>query len=105
MKYFLGGYYIVMKSNPIVPGDRPLMNIRYKYNSWKFLEFTDDEGGRITEPGDTCLSRFPGNYSIVSIFPVVRPCMIGRYLNGCNPIDNHNRMRKSDITIEIYWVT
>ena len=32
----------------------------------------------------------------VSIRPVVHPNLLGRYLNACNEIDNHNRMRQSD---------
>ena len=31
--------------------------------------------------------------------------MIGRYFNACNAIDNHNRMRQSDLALEKYWVT
>ena len=27
------------------------------------------------------------------------------YFNTCNAIDNHNRMRKSDIVLDKYWVT
>ena len=31
--------------------------------------------------------------------------MLGRYFNDCNVIDNHNRMRQSDLSLEKYWVT
>ena len=31
--------------------------------------------------------------------------MLGRYFNACNEIDNHNRTRQSDISLEKYWVT
>ena len=37
MKYWPGGSYLVMKSNPRVTGGRPLMDIGYKYNSRKVL--------------------------------------------------------------------
>ena len=36
-KYWLGGLYIVLKNTPRVPGDIPLMLIRYNYNSRKVL--------------------------------------------------------------------
>ena len=57
----------------------------------------------ILEPGDPHLYHFPEIYSIVSVSPVVRPHFLGKYLNACNEIDNHNRMWQSDI--EKYWVT
>ena len=44
-------------------------------------------------------------YSIVSVFPVVCTRLIGRYFNDCNEIDNHNRIRQSDLALEKYWVT
>ena len=35
MKDCPGGSYIVMNSTPIFPGERPLLDIEYKYNSRK----------------------------------------------------------------------
>ena len=31
--------------------------------------------------------------------------MIGRYFSACNTIDNHNRMRNSELALEKYWET
>ena len=31
-KYWTGGSYLVLSSKPMVPGDRPLIAIFYKYN-------------------------------------------------------------------------
>ena len=61
-------------------------------------------GYESTEPGDPYLSRLPENYSNVSIHPFVRTNFLGRYLNSCNTIDNHNRMRMSDLEPNKYWV-
>ena len=94
-----------MKSTPRFPGERPLLAIGYKYNSRKVLGFIATEGAGITEPGDPYLSCFPDIYSNVSVCPVVRPHLLGRCFNACNSIDNHNRMRQSDILLEKYWVT
>ena len=102
MKYWPGGSYIVMKSTSRVPGGRPLLAIGYKYNYRKVLGYIATEGGGITEPGDTYLPFFPDVYSNVSVFPVVRPYLLGRYFNACNVIDNHNKMRQSDIALEKY---
>ena len=86
MKYWLGGSYLVLKSNQIFTGEIPLLAIGYKYNSRKVLGFIATEGSVSTEPGDPYLSRFPDIYSNVSVSPVVRPHLIGRYLNACNTI-------------------
>ena len=52
MKDWPGGSYTVMKSNPIVPGGRPLMEIGYKCNSRRVLGFIATERAGSTEPGD-----------------------------------------------------
>ena len=47
-----GGSYLVLKSNPIFPGEIPLLTIGYKYNSRKVLGFISTEGAGSPEPGD-----------------------------------------------------
>ena len=94
-----------MNSNTRFPGGGPLLAIGYKYNNRKVLGFIYTEGGGSTEPGDIYLSRFPEIYSYVSVHPVFFPRFLGRYYNACNAIDNHNRMRQSDIALDKYWVT
>ena len=64
------------------------------------LGFIANEVSGRTEPGDTYLSHFPEIVSNVSVCPVVRPHLIGKYINVCNAIDNQNRIRKSDIELE-----
>ena len=94
-----------MNSTPRVHGGRPLLFIGYKYDSRKVLGFIAAEWDVSNEPGDTYLSRLPDIYSNVSVSPVVNPHLIGRYFNACNAIENHNKMRKSDIALDKYWVT
>ena len=65
----------------------------------------DTDGDGRTEPGDTYLSRFADIYYNVSVQPVVLNPLLGRYLNACNGIDNHNMMRQSDLSLEKYWLT
>ena len=43
MKDWPGGSYLVLKSTPRFPGERPLLAIGYKYNSRKFLGFIATE--------------------------------------------------------------
>ena len=90
MKDWPIGSYIVLRSTPRVPGDRPFMEIGYKYNSRKVLGFIDTEGARSTEPGDTYLSHFLDIYSNFSVRPVVHPLLLGSYFNACNAIYNKN---------------
>ena len=105
MKDCPGGSYLVLKSTPIFTGEIPLLAIGYKYNSRKVLRFISTEGSGSTEPGDPYLSRFPDIYLNVSVRPVVLPHFLGRYLNACNAIENHNMMQQSDLSLEKYWVT
>ena len=105
MKDWPGGSYLVLNITPRFPGERPLLAIGYKSNSSKVLGFISNEGAGSTEPGYPYLSRFPDIYSNVSVRPVVHPCLLVRYSNACNAIDNHNRMRQSDLSLEKYWVT
>ena len=100
VKYFSGGSYLVMNVTARVPSNRALLAIGYKYNYRKVLRFISTECDGSNEPGDSYLSCFPDIYSNVSVCSVVRPHLLGRYLNPCNTIDSHNRMRKSDLELE-----
>ena len=102
MKYWSGGSYLGLKSTPRFPGEITLLDIGYKYNSGKVLGFIATEGSGSTEPGDPYLSRFPEIYYNVSVCPFVHPHLLCRYFNVCNAIDNHNRMRQSDLLLEKY---
>ena len=93
MKDWPVGSYLVMKITPRVPDGIPIKEIGYWYNSRKVLGFIATDGAGITDPCDTYLSRLPDIYSNVDVRPVVHPHLLGRYLNPCNAIDNHNRMR------------
>ena len=94
-----------MNITPRVTGGIPLIFIGYKYNSWNLLGFIDSEGAGGTEPGDPYLYRFLDIYYNFYVHPVVCPHLLGRYFNSCNAIYNHNRMQKSGIALEKYWVT
>ena len=81
------------------------MAIGYKYNYRKVLIFIATGGSVSTEPGDPYLYHFSGIYSNVYVCPVVHHHLLGRYLNACNAIYNHNRMRQYELAIDKYWVT
>ena len=80
------------------------MDIGYNYNSRKVLVFIATEGDGSTESGYFYLYHLPDIYYNVSLHPVVCPLLIVRYYHTCNVIDNHNRMQKSDLALDKYWV-
>ena len=58
-----------------------------------------------TEPSVTYLYHYPDDYSNFYITHVIFTSAIGKCFSACNAIDNHNRMRQSDIALDKYWVT
>ena len=56
MKDWLGGSYLVMKSDPRFPVEIPILAIEYKYNCRNVLGFIATEGAGNTAPGDPYLS-------------------------------------------------
>ena len=91
--------YIAMKSGPIVPGGRPLMEVVYMYNNRKFQGFIANGGAGSTEPDNPYLSHFPDIYYNVSVCPDVCPHLMGRYFNSYSAIENHNMIYQSDLAL------
>ena len=58
-KNWPGGSYLVLRSKPMVPGDRPLIAIGYKYNARKFLLLIVTDNSGITNTGTPYLSKYP----------------------------------------------
>ena len=85
-KYCPVGSNIVMNITPRVPGGILLLAIGCEYNSSNVLGFIYSEGSRSTEPCDPYLSLLFDIYSNVSVHPVVRPHLLGRYFNSCYSI-------------------
>ena len=52
-----GGSYLVLRSKPVVPGDRPLIDIGYKYNARKVPSFIVTDNAGSTKTGVTYLSK------------------------------------------------
>ena len=94
-----------MKIDTRVPGDKSPMAIRYNYISQMVIGYISIEGVVITEPGVPCLYHYPENYYNVSICPFLCPHNIGRYFSACTAIDSHDRMWKSDLSLEKYGMT
>ena len=64
-----GGSYLVLRSKPIVTGDRPLITIGYKYNTRKFLSFIVIDNTGITNTGLPYLTKYTDQFTNVVIHP------------------------------------
>ena len=57
----------MLRGKPMVPGERPLLAIGYKYNSQKVLSFVATVGAGNTSLGIPYLSKYPNQFYNVSI--------------------------------------
>ena len=73
-----GGSYLVLRIKPMVPGGRPLIAIGYKYNERKVLSFIVTDNTGITKNGIPYLSKYPDQFTNVSIRPVARPIVMSK---------------------------
>ena len=69
-KDWYGGYYLVLRSKPMVTRGRPLISIGYKYNAWKGICFIVTYTVGITQTGPPYLSKHPIQFTNVAICPV-----------------------------------
>ena len=95
---FPEGSYLVLRSKPMVPGDRPLIAIDYKYNARKVLSFivTDNKGR--TKTGINYLSKYTDQFTNVAIHPVARPLVMSMF-SAVNKVDYHNKSRQYDLAL------
>ena len=77
-KNWPGGSYLVLRSKPMVPGGRPCIAIGYKYNARKVISFIVTDNAGITKTGIPYLSKYPDQFTNVSICPVARPLVMSQ---------------------------
>ena len=51
------------------------------------------------------LSKYPDQFSNVSISPVACPLIMSKFFGLVNKVESHNRSRNPDIVLEKLWVT
>ena len=73
-----GGSYPVLKSKPMVPRDRQIISVGYKYNARKVLSFIVTEKAGITKTGIHYLSKYPDKFTNVDICPVALPLFMSK---------------------------
>ena len=79
-KNWPGGYYLVLRSKPMVPGGWPLIAIGYKYNARKVLSFIVTDNAGSTNTDIPYLSKYPDQFTNVSIRPVARPLVMSKQI-------------------------
>ena len=71
-----GVSYLMLRSKRMVPGDRLLIAIGYKYNAQKVLSFIVTDNARSTKTGIHYLSKHPEQFTNVAIIPVSHPLVM-----------------------------
>ena len=54
--------------------------------------------------GISYLSKYPDQFSNLSIHPVTRSLLMSKIFGLSNVVDSHNNSRQSDIELEKFWV-
>ena len=62
-------FNLVLKRKFVIPGDKPLVGIGYKYNAQNVLSFIGRNDAGITNNGIKYLSKYPEPFSNLSFFP------------------------------------
>ena len=88
----------------MVPGDRTLIDIGYKYNARKVIYFIVTDNAGITNTGIPYLSQYPEQFTNFSIRPVARPLVMSKK-SAVNEVDYHNESRQYDLALEKWWFT
>ena len=68
-------------------GGRPIIYIGYKYNTWKVISFIVTYNTGITQADIPYLSKYPDQFSNVSIRPVSRPLVVYKLFVSVNEVD------------------
>ena len=72
-KYWPGGSYLMLRSKPMIPGDRPLIAIGYKYNARRVLSFIVTKNAGSTKTGIPYCSLRSVNKK-----PTYKPTYVGK---------------------------
>ena len=70
-----GGYYLVLRRKTMVPRDRPLIAIGYKYNARKVLSFIVTENAWSTQADLLYLSKYPEKLLILRFSLLLVPLL------------------------------
>ena len=84
----------------MVPGERPIMYIDYKYNMQKvlYLMVTDNTGSK--KAGLTYLSNHTEPFSNISICQIIHTLVMSKLFGCVIKVKPHNKPRQSDLALE-----
>ena len=99
-KDWTGGSRLLLKILYMIPEDRPLVAIGYRYDTQKFLSFINAEYEGSTKAGITYSSNHPYLFANVAILPVNPPLVISKLVGYVNDIKSHNKSRQYNLALE-----
>ena len=85
----------MLRIKPMLPGDRPLIAIGYKYNARKVLSFIVTDNAGSTKTGIPYSSKYPDQFTNVAICPSARPLVLSKsflLLMRLNPTTNQGSL-------------
>ena len=80
----------MLRSKPMLPGDRPLISIGYKYNAWKVLYFIVTDNSGSTKTGITYLSKYPEKLLMLPFTLLLVP-LLCQFFSAVNEVESHNK--------------
>ena len=82
-----------------MPWERLLLAIRYKYNSRKVLSYVVTSGTGITTLGTPYLSKYPDQFSNVSICAVALPLLMSKFFGSVYEVESQNKSCQLDLEL------
>ena len=82
-----------------------LINIGYKYDTWKVIYFIVTKKSGSTQAGFTYLSKYTDKFTNVDIFPVACTLVMYKFFGAVDEIESHKKSRQSDFALEKFCVT
>ena len=95
----------MLKIKYMLPDYRPIFAIGYNYNYQKVLSFISTEDTGIKNYGINYLSKYPDQFSNVTIHPVAIPLVMYKIFGYVNEVESHKKFIHSDLALVKYWVT
>ena len=100
-----GGSYLMLNKNSMVTGERPLLNIGFKYNYCMVISFVATEDVVSTKSGTTYLYNYPDQFNNVSVHLVSCILVMYKLFGSVNEVEYHNKSRQSDLALDKFWAT
>ena len=95
----------MLKIQSIMPRERLLIYISYKYKYSKILSFITIDDVSITKYDIPYLYKYPSHFDNFDIHPVLHLLVMSKLFGPVNEVDPHNKYIWSDLVLEKYWVT